>query len=594
MTAAATGAGLAVRDVRAGRPQLLLEVSRRLEDRRRRLVVLTELVLWRRSATPRWSGAGSTAAADRYGAVAAGLGQLASSIAAAGHAVGCAAQRLQSAHDLVERADRRAADEGAWVDEDGRLFLPVRASLGDPVGESHRARLDELLRSEVEACLQQATRAATRTDEELHRVLLATARGASSAEATGPSGTAGAALGPVASGTSELAVPQPQAAGVFASAAWWRSLTDEERRQAIRERPEWVGPRDGVPAAARHEANLLLLDGIERAATTRLSDARRHGSPWNAQVRTRAQEQVDGVRAVRDVLARRAGGPRRLLLVDTREIDLRAVVAVGDVDRAEHVVTFVGGLSTMVGADLRRYDDTFGRMRSEARAIAGGQDVAIVTWMGYDAPQVHEITSSIERNVLNPKVARENAGALADFVTGVEAARDRPAHQTVWAHSYGGTLAGFASLRTSALDDVAVFGAPGLPFTDIAQTTLKPGALNVLGAIGDDVFGYGWLVHGTRPQEVGGALRLSTFAPKQPGTGCNHWMRPRSSFVDVGRTSAGHSDYLRAGTDSALNLVAVAAGRPDLRIPQGADERDCTTTGPSLGSDPLRWPRLVP
>ncbi|NUR79475.1 MAG: hypothetical protein HOQ21_03380 [Dermatophilaceae bacterium] len=598
MSAAAMRAGLAVRDVRAGRPQLLLEVSRRLEERRRRLVVLSELVLWRRSAPPRWSGAGSTAAADRYGTVVAGLGQLAGSIAVAGHALVQAACRLQSALDLVERADRRAADEGAWVDEDGRLFLPVRAALGDPVGESHRARLDELLRSEVSACLQQARRTATRTDEELHRVLLATARGASSSEAAGstsaPTATAGSTPGSAVLATRGLPVPPPQAAGVFASAAWWRSLTDEERREALRERPEWVGPRDGVPAAARHEANLLLLDRAERAAVARESDARRHGSPWDAQERTRAQEQLDGIRAVRDVLARRDGGPRRLLLLDTGEVDLRAVVAIGDVDRAEHVVTFVGGLSTMVGADLRRYDDTFVRMRSDARAMARGQDVAVVTWMGYDAPQVHEIVSSVDRNVLNPKVARENAAALADFVTGVEAARDRPAHQTVWAHSYGATLAGFATLRTSAIDDVAVFGAPGLPFTDLAQTALKPGALNVLGAIGDDVFSYGWVVHGTRAQDVGRALRLSTFAPKHPGTGCNHWMRPRSSFVDVGRTSTGHSDYLRAGTDSAHNLVAVAAGRPDLRIMQGADERACTTTGPSLGSDALRWPRLVP
>ena len=584
--AAALGAGLAVRDIRAGCPQSLLEVARRLEQRRLRLLVLTELVLWRRSASSRWSGAASSTAADRYGVVVAGLGQLAGSIAVAGHAVGHAAQRLQSAMDLVGRADRRAADEGAWVDEDGRLFLPVRASLGDPVGEAHRLRLDELLRTEVDACLQQARIAATHTDEELHRVLLSTARGSTAGELRGAGGGAADDLpAPPATSTGP---------GVFAAAAWWRSLTDEERRLAIRERPEWVGRRDGVPAAARHEANLVLLDRVERAALTRVREARRAASPWNAAERTRAEETLEGLRAVREVLARRDGGPRRLLLVDTRERDLRAVVAIGDVDRAAHVATFVGGLSTMVGVDLRRYDDTFVRMRSEARAVAQGQDVAVVTWMGYDAPQVHELTSSIDRNVLNAKVARENAASLADFVTGLEAARERPAHQTVWAHSYGATLAGFASLRTSAIDDVAVFGAPGLPFAHMAQTGLKPGALNVLGAIGDDVFSYGWMVHGTRAQDVAGAVRLSTFAAKQPGTGCNHWMRPRSSFVDVGRTSAGHSDYLRAGTDSAHNLVAVAAGRPDLRIVQGADERACTTTGPSLGSDPLRWPRLVP
>ena len=596
MSSAGSGAGapgmFTVADLRACRPESLLAVGRRLEDRRRRVLGLAELVLWRRSAAPRWSGAASSAAADRYGLVVAGLGRLAGSIAATAHAVGHAAARLQSALDLLGRADRRAADEGAWLDGEGRLFLPVRASLGDPAGEAHRARLDELLRAEVHACLRQARCAASETDEELWRALLCSARGATGSIGTG-------VQTPSPSAPPPPPPPPPAAAGgvgaqVFASAAWWRSLTDEERRRVLRERPEWVGPRDGVPAAARHEANLALLARAERVASARAREAQRSASPGNAAQRTRAAEHLAALQAVRDVLGRGDGGPRRLLLVDATGLDVKAVVAVGDVDRADHVVTFVGGLSTMVGADLRRYDDTFVRMRSEARALAPDEDVAVVTWMGYDAPRVHEIVSSVDRNVLNAKLARDNAGALADFVTGVEAARERPAHQTVWAHSYGGTLAGFASLRTSAVDDVAVFGAPGLPFSDVARTTLKPGSLNVLGAVGDDVFGYGWMVHGTSPADVTGASRLSTFALKQSGTGCNHWLHPRSDFVDLGRTSAGHSDYLRAGTDSARNLVAIAAGRPDLRVFQGADERACTTTGPSLGTDPMRWPRLVP
>jgi len=592
MSLGGSGAGAAltmtVGDLRASRPQTLLEVSRRLEERRRRVLGLAELVLWRRSAAPRWSGAASSAAADRYGLVVAGLGRLAGSIALTGQAVGHAAARLQSALDLVARADRRAADEGAWVDGEGRLFLPVRASLGDPAGEAHRARLDELLRAEVLACLTQARCVASETDDELWRSMLSSARGAS----TAPTG---------AQVVPELAPPPPAlstaggaGAQVFASAAWWRSLTDEEQRRVIRERPEWVGPRDGVPAAARHEANLALLARAERVAMDRDQRARRAASAANLGERNRAAEHVAAMQALRDVLARRDGGQRRLLLVDATGLDVRAVVALGDIDRAEHVVTFVGGLSTMVGGDLRRYDDTFVRMRSAARDVARGEDVAVVTWMGYDAPQLREIITSVDRNVLNSKLARDNAGALADFVTGVEAARERPAHQSVWAHSYGAVLAGFASLRTSAVDDLVVFGAPGLPFTDVARTALKPGSLNVLGAVGDDVFDYGSMVHGTAAADVAGASRLSTFALKQTGTGCNHWLHSRSDFVDLGRTSVGHSDYLRAGTDSARNLVAVAAGRPDLRLFQGGDERACTTIGPRLVFDQMSWPRLVP
>lgn len=587
MTAAALGSGLSVRDVRASRPQALVAVGRRLEDQRRRVVTMAQLLLWRRSVAPRWSGAASTAAADRYGVVVAGLGQVAQSIALAGEGLGLAAGRLQSAIQLVRRADRRAAAAGAWVDADGTLFLPVRATVGDPATHAHRVRLDELLRAEVHACLLRALQAATETDEELARTLLASARGATAGSGAPPAMT--------------MTVPLPPSVrpgdgndAVFASAAWWRSLTDGERRRVIRERPEWVGLRDGVPVAARHEANLALLARAERVAAARAREVDAAvATPWHAAERTRSDERVADLRAIRDVLGRRDGLDRRLLLVDTAERDVKAVVAVGDVERAEHLTTFVGGLTTTVRDDLARYDTTFVRMRAEATAIASG-DVAVVTWMGYDAPQLDEIVTSIDRNVLNAKLARDNADALADFVTGLEAARDSPAHQTVWAHSYGAVLAGFAALRTTGIDDLAVFGAPGLPFSDVGRTSLEPGALNVLGAIGDDVFSYGWMVHGTSAASIVGALRLSTFAPKEPGVGCNHFLHPRSEFVDVGRTSSGHSDYLRVGTDSAHNLVAVAAGRPDLRIVQGADERACTTTGPSLGMDPLAWPRPVP
>jgi len=278
VTVAGGSLTLSVRDIRASRPQSLVAVSRALEDRRRRVVVLAELVLWRRAAAPRWSGAASSAAADRYAVVVAGLGRLAASIAVAGQAVGQAAGRLEAAIDLVHRADRRAVDEGAWIDDDGRLFLPVRASLGHPALEAHRARLDELLRVEVHACLAQACRAAAETDAELLRALLSSARGATSTAGAGAGAVVLAALAPppIASAAGGVS------AQVFASAAWWRSMTDEERRRAIRDHPEWVGPRDGVPATARHEANLVLLARAEEVAWTRAREARRSGWVGNA------------------------------------------------------------------------------------------------------------------------------------------------------------------------------------------------------------------------------------------------------------------------------------------------------------------------
>jgi hypothetical protein len=556
--------------VRRCRPQALDAAGRRVEQRRSEVQSLIALLLRHRPVGRAWTGAAATAAADRSVSATGALEHLAECLAATATALGHAGLRLQAAQDLVTRADERAADDGAWLDEAGRLFLPVRATLGDPVEHAHQARRDALLSDEVTAYLRQAVRLAVRTDAELAGDLVAAARGG------------GAAAGVLAArGVLELPPPpavRADAAGAFASAGWWRGLTDAERAKAIREHPSWVGPRDGLPASARHAANLVLLTEAEGAAKERVRAAGgRAPTPFAIDELALARQQVADLRAVRDVVSRRDGVERRLLLVDTGQRDVRAVVALGDVEGAAHVATYVAGMSTTPRDDLRRYDATFRRMRDEARALARGGDVAIVTWLGYDPPQAHETVESIDRNVLSGKVARDNADALAAFLTGLGAARDRAVHQTLWAHSYGSVLAGYALLRTSAVDDVAVFGSPGVPFDRIEQTGLKPGSFNVLGAAGDAVAGLGWLVHGTKAASVAGATALSTTGFRDASTACNRWHGVDSDVVDPDRTSRGHSEYLRQGSVSERNLVAVAAGRPELRVLRTMREQQCLT-----------------
>jgi hypothetical protein len=446
----------------------------------------------------------------------------------------------------------------------------------DPVVAAHRARQDELLAVEVALTLSEAEREADETDAQLAVVLSAAASGALVPGPRGelpvvpPPPVLGPACSPSGSWPSPTCPdPQPQVDAPFANAAWWRGLMPEEQKRVIEEHPHWVGPRDGLPARARHAANLALLAEAERAAYGRLKRAKGNTTPWNATERTRAQEQVDDLRAIRDVLATRDGVERTMLLVDARGANVKAVLTVGDIEQAAHVATYVGGLSTTARADLRRYDRTFVRMRSQANAIARGEGVAIVTWMGYEAPQVHEIVGSVERSVVNGAVARDNAEELAAFVNGLDASRDVPPHQTVWAHSYGAVLAGHALLWRSGVDDVALFGSPGAPFARIDQTGLQPGSLNVIRAPWDLVAQTGWLVHGTPATWVSGATWLTAIKPE----GTNRWS-----------SSSGHSEYLRAGTVSEHNLVALAAGRQDLLVRASDAER---------AADP-RWPDIAP
>jgi hypothetical protein len=312
----------------------------------------------------------------------------------------------------------------------------------------------------------------------------------------------------------------------------------------------------------RHAANLVLLSRAERAAAVAVADANSRRSVVDAvlgvgfqglAVGLEERKRVAELAAVREVVSERDGVPRQLLLLDASGTLVKAAVAVGDVGVAEHVATFVGGLATTV-RDLRRYDRRFTQMRDKGRTAAGGADLAIVTWMGYPAPQPTEVLSVGGRSVLSDRVARQNAAALSSFVNGIDAARGAPVHQTLWAHSYGSVLGGFALRRNTDFDDVVLFGSPGVNFTSLSQAGLKPGSLNVLRADWDVVAYSGW--HLRDPADVPGVTMLST-----------DWSKPTG--LNPGLPSAGHSEYLKAGSTSEHNLLAVAIGRPERRVLDG-------------------------
>jgi pimeloyl-ACP methyl ester carboxylesterase len=264
---------------------------------------------------------------------------------------------------------------------------------------------------------------------------------------------------------------------------------------------------------------------------------------------------------VRAVLARQDGARRQLLLLDVGGRHPRAAVAIGEVDAAPHVATFVGGFTTTVGGDLDRYDRDLARLRSSSSGMAHG-DVAVVTWLGYAAPQADEVLTP-SRTVISSGVAARGGEELAAFVTGLDASREVPADQSVLAHSYGSVVLSFALRRPTGIDRAALFGSPGTggAVRSVVDTGLKPGAFNVLGSIDDPVVAAGRVVLGPSAASVVGARTLSTYAPGGEGT------------PGARRTSRGHSDYLKVGSDSAFNLAAVVADRGDATVAESAAER---------------------
>lgn len=248
---------------------------------------------------------------------------------------------------------------------------------------------------------------------------------------------------------------------------WWHDLTPEQRQSLLMYRPELVGPLDGVPTAYRDVANRALLDqqltDVEAALAADPDDERLLGIQ-------------EGLLEIRDRLERdhgTAGYDDRgyLLLIDSAG-DGQAVVAVGNPDEADNVVTFVPG----TGAELSNATGSVGqvdRMVADANLRDSGSTAGIM-WMGYDAPD------NLAAAAL-PGYANDAEADLQRFQWGMEAVQGGPDEtlNTVMGYSYGSTVVGHAAAEGDGIrtDQIILVGSPGVG-TEHASD-LQIGAENV-------------------------------------------------------------------------------------------------------------------
>ncbi|WP_157246026.1 alpha/beta fold hydrolase [Nonomuraea typhae] len=211
-------------------------------------------------------------------------------------------------------------------------------------------------------------------------------------------------------------------------------------------------------------------------------------------------------------------GPGRQFLAIDRSGDGRAIEVVGDLAAAATVIVFVPG----TGYGLREFDDGSaapgGAARAlyeRARALAPGTSVAVIGWLGYDAPEM-----------TNPSVATtvpadEGAEALRTLV-GALRGKERIA---LVCHSYGSVVCGRAAPGLPVADIVAL-GSPGMGVPALAELR-TPARVWATLAARDDVF---------RPGLLLGPIGFGAD-PNLPGFGARRF--------DGG--SGGHTGYLRPG-----------------------------------------------
>ncbi|MCU4747552.1 alpha/beta hydrolase family protein [Streptomyces sp. G-5] len=308
-----------------------------------------------------------------------------------------------------------------------------------------------------------------------------------------------------------------------ANARWWNGMSQSQREAYLLYFPAEVGALDGLPTPDRDIANRRALDALLEEYAAREHTHGIHDGMAYAGL-THLREQLD--------LAAGAEGDKQLYLLgfDTSH-DGQYVLAQGNPDTAAHTAILVPGTGTdmtSAGGQIARID----RMQASAMERTD-QDVAVISWLGYDAP---EIPSGVATT------GRANAGAadLRDFTAGLAVANTaRDNHLTVVGHSYGSTMVGAADRGGDGLgaDDIIVVGSPGMTVGKARDLNIDPEHLWVGMADDDPIprhFG---------DQTLGVGPHKSHFGAQQ-------------MYVDT----SGHSGYWTEGSESLKNIGRIIAG----------------------------------
>jgi Alpha/beta hydrolase len=370
---------------------------------------------------------------------------------------------------------------------------------------------------------------------------------------------------------------------------WWKGLTQQQRDWLVANRPELVGNLDGVPAADRDRANRIVLSSTKARLEQRRAElnANPDRSDGEDDELDGINDKLRGINAINDRLNDTGAGkqPPFLLGFDTNGKG-HAILAVGNPDTAQNVVTYVPGTGTRlgtIGGDIGRADI----MIDSARAAAPGESTAAIVWVGYDAPQDVVNVGHLGEDATSETYARGAENALDTFQDGLRVTHGDgpPSHNTVIGHSYGSTVVGFTARdRGLDADELIFVGSPGVGVDHARDLHVSPEHVWSSTARNDpiqygvdlgDVLRAGVdphpridLIHGANPSshDFGGQVFHS-----DPGDPLVRWTVERHGpfgviVVPVPHFSAhAHSQYWDPGSASLENIGQIVAGNRPTR-----------------------------
>ncbi|MFJ3380295.1 alpha/beta hydrolase [Curtobacterium sp. NPDC090217] len=261
---------------------------------------------------------------------------------------------------------------------------------------------------------------------------------------------------------------------------WWNSMggrgTAGKHSAAqdalITALPATIGNLNGVAYWARDQANRISAQRAYSGAAADLADGKkvlagaigRSATAAAEREVQAAQKRLDALKnflaGARTPLATGVDLPRQVVSFSAGPPPLGAV-SVGDLDTADNVSYLIPGMGTSL-------QDTTILMRAGSnviaaqRQMAGGDNTALVSWIGYDAPP--DFTKTGDPSVFLNSDAASGAQKLANDLEGLRHTRPDVTLNVI-AHSYGSTTASLALHEAADLgvNSFVTLGSAGIP-----------------------------------------------------------------------------------------------------------------------------------
>lgn len=373
-----------------------------------------------------WSGAAGEAAHTRLDSLRSGLAVGLPAFVEIDQILAEHAARLAQAKAMLNAAVTLAAESGVIIDRHG----------GTALGQAGVGVRAEAARREVTARIAAALHLAADSDRDAAHRLSDLAAAATAGWPTEPPPS-----------------PPPVCTDPVVVRQWWAGLTSAQRRWLVRYAPELIGRLDGVPVDARDQANRLLLETARRELLHRRQELLTEVG-MEAEL-ARVKGALVGLAAIEDRLLADTG-PRAYLLGLDPTGDGKVIVAIGNPDQADNVLTYVPGMTSDLANAGRELARAY-RVAQRCAELGPTEQTAAVLWLDYDAPDfVHE--------AFRASYAEAAAPVLHRFQEGLRATHTGPpAHQTVLGHSYGSLVVGTAARDYGlAADNLVFVGSPGV------------------------------------------------------------------------------------------------------------------------------------